>query len=410
MLIPRDLLEKYNTAVPRYTSYPPANFFEQDNNATDIVQLLKDSNRQQTQNISLYIHIPFCPRLCLYCGCNTTITHNHDKINRYVEALKQEITQIAQHLDKDRKVTQVHWGGGTPNYLEAEKISEIMDLLRRHFTIAQNPEIAIECNPAYLHKAYIDALKREGFNRFSIGIQDFNEKVLKTVNRDKPAMPVQELTEYIRRDGKAAVNLDFIYGLPYQEEDSFKATIRKAIEINPDRLVTFSYAHVPWFKKSQQKLEEYGLPSAEEKLRLFEHAFQLLTDSGYTAIGLDHFARPDDELTVALNNRMLHRNFQGYCTRETTGQVYAFGTSAISQLDNAYYQNTKDADQYTSKIMNGTNVVEKVYRVSENERVLREVINEVMCNRILPWQAIAARTGKSVQEIRSLTAISDAKL
>ncbi|MDZ7777646.1 MAG: hypothetical protein U5L09_19530 [Bacteroidales bacterium] len=167
---------------------------------------------------------------------------------------------------------------------------------------------------------------------------------------------------------------------------------------------------MPWFQNRSRSSKIWPAFGRERKLRLFEHAFQLLTDSGYTAIGLDHFARPDDELTVALNNRMLHRNFQGYCTRETTGQVYAFGTSAISQLNNAYYQNTKDAGRYTSKIMNGNNVVEKVYRVSENERILREVINEVMCNRILPWQTIAARTGKSVQEIRSLTAISDAKL
>lgn len=410
MLIPRDLLEKYNTAVPRYTSYPPANFFEQDNQNTDIVGLLKASNSQKTQNISLYIHIPFCPKLCLYCGCNTSITRNRDRINEYVEALKEEIKQVAQHLDKSRKVTQVHWGGGTPNYLESGKISEIMALLRDNFTFSENPEIAIECNPAYLDKDYIDTLKREGFNRFSIGIQDFNEKVLKTVNRDKSAIPVRELTEYIRRDGQAAVNLDFIYGLPYQNEDSFKDTIQKAIDIEPDRLVTFSYAHVPWFKKSQQKLEAHGLPSAEKKLRLFEHAFQMLTGSGYTAIGLDHFARPDDELAVALNNKMLHRNFQGYCTRETTGQVYAFGTSAISQLDNAYYQNTKDVDSYISKVMAGERVVEKVYMVSEEEQVLREVINEVMCNRILPWQTIAERTNKTAGEVRALTAINEEKL
>ena len=410
MLIPRDLLEKYNTAVPRYTSYPPANFFEQEDTPADVVELLEESNQQKTQNISIYLHIPFCPKQCLYCGCNTTITRNRDKINEYVEALKQEIRQTAKHIDKKRKVTQVHWGGGTPNYLDADKISEIMELLRAEFTFAAQPEIAIECNPAYLDKAYVDALLSEGFNRFSLGVQDFNDKVLKTVNREPSAMPVKELTDYIRRDGKAAVNLDFIYGLPYQDEEKFRETIEKAIAIQPDRLVTFSYAHVPWFKKAQKKLEEHGLPEAEQKLRLFELAYQLLTEAGYVPIGLDHFAKPEDELAVALKNKKLHRNFQGYCTRETTGQVYAFGTSAISQLDKAYFQNTKDVDKYVSKMRDGHNIVEKVYRVSDKESVLREVINEIMCNRQLPWNQIAERTGMPEEQIREISAITSEKI
>lgn len=410
MLIPRDLLEKYNTAVPRYTSYPPANFFEQDHQDIDLAGILEKSNNNPTRNISIYLHIQFCPKLCLYCGCNTSITRNRDKINEYVSALKKEIELVAKHIDKGRKVTQVHWGGGTPNYLESFQISDIMNLLRKHFTFNAGAEIAIECNPAYLDHSYIDTLKREGFNRFSLGIQDFKEKVLDTVNRDPSALPVKELSDYIRKDGKAAVNLDFIYGLPYQDEVSFKTTIRKAIEINPDRLVTFSYAHVPWFKTSQQQLEKHGLPSAEKKLRLFEGAFEELTNAGYEAIGLDHFAKPDDELTVALNNKKLHRNFQGYCTRETTGQVYAFGTSAISQLDDAYIQNTKGVKEYVSKMNQNNFAHDKVYLVTEEEQVLREVINEIMCNRVLPWKTIESRTGKPSDEIKKLTAINDEKL
>lgn len=410
MLIPRNLLEKYNTAVPRYTSYPPANFFEQDNNKVAMADLLDESNDNPTKNISLYVHIPFCPKLCLYCGCNTSITRDNDKINSYVGALKKEITQVAAHLDKSRKVTQIHWGGGTPNYLAADQIADIMQLLRDEFSLAEAAEIAIECNPAYLDKEYIDILKKEGFNRFSLGIQDFNEKVLEAVNRDKPALPVKELVSYIRQDSDAAVNLDFIYGLPYQDEASFRDTISKAIAINPDRLVTFSYAHVPWFKKAQQKLEEYGLPSAEKKLRLFEEAFAELTKAGYDAIGLDHFAKPNDELTVALKNKKLHRNFQGYCTRETTGQVYAFGTSAISQLDHAYIQNTKEVATYIDKMNSGKFAMEKVYLLSQEERLLREVINEIMCNQVLNWETIELRTGIKAKEIKKLTSISKEKL
>lgn len=404
MLIPRDLLEKYNKAVPRYTSYPPANFFNEKPSGKAVEELLQASNDDQPENISVYIHIPFCPQLCFYCGCNTTITRNKGWISEYLEALKKEIKLVANQLSPHRKVTQVHWGGGTPNYLEVEQIKEIMDLLRAGYRFDERPEIAIEVNPGYLTKSYVDDLLEAGFNRFSVGIQDFKEEVLDAVNRARPNIPVKELVDYIRRNGQAAVNLDFIYGLPYQGEASFRETIRQALSIQPDRLVTFSYAHVPWFKKAQQKLEKHGLPSADEKLRLFENAFSIMTENGYVPIGLDHFAKEDDELSVALKNNRLHRNFQGYATRETTGQVYAFGTSAISQLDSAYVQNTKDVNTYIEKMNQSEWAAEKVYEVSKKEKVLREVINDIMCNRRLSWSEIAERMNIPADEVQSFTA------
>jgi len=404
MLIPRDLLEKYNKAVPRYTSYPPANFFGENPSSSAVDELLQASNSDKPENISIYIHIPFCPQLCLYCGCNTTITRNKGWMSDYLEALKKEIKMVANQLSPDRKVTQVHWGGGTPNYLEAEQIREIMNLLRANYRFDEKPEIAIEVNPGYLTKGYVDELLEAGFNRFSIGIQDFKEEVLDAVNRARPNIPVKELVDYIRRDGHAAVNLDFIYGLPYQDEASFKETIGQALAIQPDRLVTFSYAHVPWFKKAQRKLEQHGLPSADEKLRLFENAFSIMTENGYVPIGLDHFAKKDDELSVALRNNRLHRNFQGYATRETTGQVYAFGTSAISQLDSAYMQNTKDVNTYIKKMNQTEWAAEKIYEVSKKEKILREVINDIMCNRRLAWSEIAKRMNITADEVQSFTA------
>lgn len=410
MLIPRDLLEKYNTAVPRYTSYPPANFFEPVDTSFNAIQLLHDSNRSTTQNISIYLHIPFCPKLCLYCGCNTHITRDQDLMQQYVDALIKEIKIVAQQLDKQRVVTQIHWGGGTPNYLSTKQVEAIMQVINACFTVAEECEVAMECNPAYLDREYVDFLKHMGINRFSLGIQDFNTKVLQTVNRDASQLPVHELVDHLRQGKKVAVNLDFIYGLPYQDEDSFMKTIQQAIEINPDRLVTFSYAHVPWFKKSQQALEKHGLPTADRKLRLFEQAFQLLTHAGYQAIGLDHFAKTDDELYVALQEKKLHRNFQGYCTRKTTGQVYAFGASAISQLDHAYLQTTKDVHEYIERVTTGQLAIEKVNQLPKAHEIMREVINEIMCNQMLSWQKIADHFDSDPDTIRSFTAISDQKL
>ncbi|MCF8232574.1 MAG: oxygen-independent coproporphyrinogen III oxidase [Bacteroidales bacterium] len=410
MLIQRDLLEKYNKAVPRYTSYPPANFFSDKDAGKGVTELLQASNNDRPENISLYIHIPFCPQLCWYCGCNTTITVNKNWMADYLEALKKEIAMVAAKLSKERKVTQVHWGGGTPNYLKASQIQEIMKLLNDNFVFDKEPEIAIECNPAYLTYNYVDELLEAGFNRFSIGIQDFKEEVLDAVKRGRPNIPIRELTDYIRKNRNAAVNLDFMYGLPYQDEASYRQTIQQALAIQPDRLVTFSYAHVPWFKKAQKSLEKHGLPSADEKLRLFENAFQIMTENGYIPIGLDHFAKADDELSIALKNNRLHRNFQGYATRETTGQVYAFGTSAISQLDSAYFQNTKEVNTYISRLKEGQWPAEKIYEVNFREKVLREIINEIMCNRRLVWKEVADRMDASVDTVKSFSAVKEEEL
>ncbi len=404
MKVPQKLIDKYNIPVPRYTSYPPANFFSPAHTSDDYVQWLKASNHEATQNISIYIHIPFCPKICHYCGCNTHLTRDTNKMRVYVDALKKEILMVKQYLDPGRKVAQVHWGGGTPNSLPPVMVEEIMQVIHGNFTFIDKPEIAMECHPAMLDAAYIQKLVELKFNRFSLGIQDFKQEVLDNVNRDASIIPVEELVAMIRHYPGTSVNLDFIYGLPFQDENSFAETIRQAITISPDRLVTFSYAHVPWIKKSQKILEARGLPSAEKKLAMFETGFNLLCENGYKAIGLDHFAKPEDELYIALENRTLHRNFQGYCTRETTGQVYAFGATGISQLDSAYAQNAKDTNTYVEQINNGKFTLEKGYSLNKNQKIIRHVINQVMCNFYVSWKEVAALFSSSEAEILATVA------
>lgn len=410
MKIQEKLIEKYNVPVPRYTSYPPANFFSTEFNNEDYIRAIEVSNHEWPENISIYIHIPFCPKICYYCGCNTHLTRDQNKMRVYVDAVKKEILMVKKYLDPKRKVCQIHWGGGTPNSLPIGMVEEIMDVIQSNFSFIENPEIAMECHPALLDSNYIDALVKSGFNRLSLGIQDFNLKVLENVNRDPSEIPVEELVQMIRSHGDIGVNLDFIYGLPFQDVKSFSETIEQAVKISPDRLVTFSYAHVPWIKKAQKILEVPGLPQANEKLAMFEAAYKILTQNGYKAIGLDHYAKADDELNTALENRTLHRNFQGYCTRETTGQVYAFGATGISQMESAYAQNAKDTNEYVAQIESGNFYIEKGYSLNKTEKIIKHVINEIMCNYYLSWADAAQRFEVSEEDIKATVELEESRL
>ncbi len=401
-MIEKTLLEKYNLPLPRYTSYPPATFFHEKFTGQDYIKAVDESNNQEPQAISLYLHIPFCTQLCFYCGCTTYISRNNTLYEDYINALIKEIEMIAGHLDLSRPVTQIHWGGGTPNALNIVQVEKIMNTIYRHFNTGKSTEIAMECNPAYLTREYNDQLLQMGFNRISLGIQDFDKKILFAVNREPSALPIPTIVEQLRAGG-ATVNFDFIYGLPHQTPDSFRDSIRQAIETRPDRIVTFSYAHVPWVKNHQKTLEKNGIPGPDAKMEMFENAREELLKAGYVAIGMDHFALPDDPLSIAIRNSRLHRNFQGYCTRETTGQVYAFGMSAISQLNNAYAQNTKNIPKYIEAISKGEAAIEKGYHTDETDIAVREVINEIMCNNRLDWQETALRLNKTPEKLKTLT-------
>lgn len=395
----QELLNKYSVPVPRYTSYPPANFFNESFTSDSYWNAVTVSNTQKPEHISIYIHIPFCYQMCYYCGCNSQLQREKSAVGDYIDALKKEIRMVLPLLDHNRKISQIHYGGGTPTSQPVAVLKEINQMILSEFNCIENPEIAIECHPGYMNEQYWLDLIQAGFNRISIGVQDFNEDVLKATNRKNSLLPIEDIVKVIRDNG-LSLNMDFIYGLPLQTPESFADTISKAVSLKPDRIVTFSYAHVPWVNKLQENLEKIGLPSVETKSRIYEAAKNLLIDAGYKTIGLDHFVLPDDELYDALKSKALHRNFQGYCTRRTTGQVYAFGITGISQLASAYSQNTKDLDTYIAQVNENNLPTAKGYILSKEEQITREVISELMCNYTVRWVRIAERMNITVESVK----------
>lgn len=403
------LIAKYNVPTPRYTSYPPANYFHDQFTNEEFEKAVIASNKTHPQNISFYIHIPFCRHLCHYCGCNSYPMAKDEVIAAYIDALKKEIGKVIPLLDKSRKISQIHYGGGSPSSIPLHYLKEINELLLSEFECTEDPEIAIECHPAYLNETNWMELIKAGFNRCSIGVQDFNEKVLKGVNRRPSLLEMETIFGLLRSHG-VSINLDFIYGLPYQSVESFEETILKAVSLKPDRLVTFSYAHVPWVNKAMTILEKNGLPSPQEKSGMYNAAKRILTEKGYQPIGLDHFVLPDDDLNKALLSGQLHRNFQGYCTRKTTGQVYAFGVTAISQLSMVYSQNTKSIPEYIQKMNNGVFAIIKGYTLNREEQIAKEVITTLMCNDRLNWKEISAHIGMDEAEIKNAISYDEEKL
>lgn len=393
-----EIIQKYNRPVPRYTSYPPANYFGP-LTEVDYLRAVEASNQARQNQISFYVHVPFCRHLCHYCGCNSYPMGRMETVQAYVDALHREMDRVAQHIDKDRKISQIHYGGGSPTALPVPMIKELTEHMLSLFPVIDRPEIAIECHPGYLTENDWVALTECGFTRYSLGVQDFREEVLKTSGRRPSLLPMEEILQILRGSG-ATVNMDFIYGLPKQSIESFRETMRQAAALRPDRLVTFAYAHLPMIFPRQKVLDKAGLPADEEKNGMFEEASRILQEAGYVPVGLDHFVLPEDELAQALAQGRLHRNFQGYCTRRTTAQVYAFGVTGISQLDDIYAQNGRDIQEYISTINEGKLYTARGYRLSAQEKIVREVIEALMCNYQLHWPDLAERLGLTVEEVR----------
>ena len=402
------LFKKYNVPVPRYTSYPTANEFEPFD-AHRYLKAVETSNDAAADNISFYIHVPFCRHLCHYCGCNSVAMAQPKRIEEYFKTLHKEIDLLLPHLRKDRRISQIHYGGGSPSSMPLSLIRGINEHLLSAFSTINKPEIAIECHPGYLESNDWQYLLDSGFNRFSLGIQDFNTDVLRTVNRRPSLLPVADIMEILRKGG-TKVNFDFIYGLPKQTTTEFVSTIQTAISLHPNRLVTFSYAHLPSLFKRQMILEKAGLPLQTEKLKMFEEASKMLQSAGYVPIGMDHFVLPDDDLNVALQRHTLHRNFQGYCPRRITAQVYAFGVSGISQLDAAYAQNTKDISAYMAQVNAGQMPIQRGYALAPWQRITREVIECIMCNNAINWHDMAQRLHVSVDEIKQAIHYNETEL
>jgi len=399
MLNKKDLLKKYNQSGPRYTSYPPATFFDSRFGNHDHEKHIIQSNNEKPENISIYIHIPFCPQICHFCGCTTETGFTKPFLERYVDALIMEIDYVARRVNKKRKLTQIHWGGGTPNAIAYKYIERITNKLYDEFTFSKNYEMAIECNPAHLEFRHIELLKKFGFNRISLGIQDFRNDVLDAINRKPSKHPINEIVAKIKSEGFTGTNIDLVYGLPLQTISSFEKTVEKAIELKTERLVTFSYAHVPSVLPRQKILEKIGFPNQSEKAEMYENSYKKFIESGYISIGMDHYSLPEDEFAIALKNKNLHRNFQGYCTRETTGQVYAFGASAISQLNSAYSQNIKNAAQYITSIEKNNLAVFRGFSVNNEQKIVRDTINSIMCNYYLDLFEIADKNNCSIDKV-----------
>ncbi|HSU52534.1 MAG TPA: oxygen-independent coproporphyrinogen III oxidase, partial [Candidatus Dormibacteraeota bacterium] len=387
-----DLVQKYNVAGPRYTSYPPATKFTDALTWPELAERILDNNRSE-RDLSLYYHIPFCETLCWYCGCTTVITLNHSQGQTYIDYLEKEMAQMSTMLNPRRKVVQLHWGGGSPTFLSPDEIRKLGEHIHKHFTFSDNTEAGVEIDPRRLTRDHIVALREIGFNRASLGVQDFDPKVQESVHRIQPREMTEQVLGWVREVGFSSVNFDLIYGLPNQTVESFNRTLDTVLTLQPDRLAVFSYAHVPWVKPAQKILEQKILPSAEVKLQLLKNVIERLTENNrYVYIGMDHFARPNDELAIAQKRKELQRNFQGYSTR-AGADIYSFGMSAISQIPDAYWQNEKDLKSYYAALDAGRAPLSRGYIVTDEDKLRRDTIMRVMCDLSLNYAAMSQRLG-----------------
>lgn len=375
-----ELLMKYDKPGPRYTSYPTAPVWRDDFTAEEYLQqVIKTNQGEDLAPLSLYFHIPFCNSLCLYCGCNVVITQRMDRVEEYLNYLKKEIEMVAKHISPKRKVVQYHWGGGSPNYLKPEQMEELWNFIAQRFQFDPNAEIGIEVDPRDATVDQIKLIRKLGFNRISFGVQDFDPVVQKAVNRIQPEDHIRKLITTAREAGFHSVNMDLIYGLPFQTVESFERTVDKTIEIGPDRMAVFNYAHVPWLKKQQRAIKEETLPKGMDKIAILKMIIEKFTGAGYQYIGMDHFAKPGNELAVAQREKTLYRNFQGYTTKAGT-DLYAMGVTSISQVGNCYGQNVKELPEYYQMLKEDKLPIHRGYMLSQDDLLRRYVITRLMCD------------------------------
>lgn len=382
------LIQRYNLAGPRYTSYPTAPQFRPDFALVDWQRALAEGNRQQ-RPLSLYVHIPFCSTVCYYCGCNKIVTANRQRTEPYIHALKQEIGLQAAYVDRTRPVDQMHLGGGTPTYLDDAQLTELIDCLDAEFPLRRDDtgEYSIEIHPQSVTPRRLDHLRALGFNRLSFGVQDFDPEVQKAVNRFNSEQEVADLISASRALGFRSLNLDLIYGLPKQNAGGFARTLEKIIALRPDRLSLFNYAHMPHLFKTQRQINAAELPEPQEKLQILHNSIAQLERAGYVYIGMDHFALPDDDLTRAQRQGVLQRNFQGYSTHGNC-DLLAFGVSSISALEAVYVQNPKNLGDYQSALTQKRLPMEKGLVLSFDDRLRRRVINQLICQFELEFSSL----------------------
>lgn len=384
--VPYDLIRKYNTPGPRYTSYPTALRFRDDLPHAERLSEFAPADGL----ISLYVHIPFCASLCRYCGCSTVITTRAGEAARYLDHLEKEIALWKTRLAPGLRVDQLHFGGGTPSYLEAPEVDRLAAMLRDAFAFTPDAEISVELDPRRLDRERVEAFRRLGCRRASLGVQDFDPKVQKLVNRIQSFDTTRDAVTWLRDTGFESVNLDLIYGLPHQTPESVNRTLDLTLELDPDRLAVFSYAHIPWLKPAQRILENSGaMPAPETKVALFETILRRFESAGYVAIGLDHFAKPGDELAVAFRDGRLQRNFQGYSTRPELPML-GLGVTAISQTSAMFHQNEKELPAYYAALAEGRLPVAKALRLTDEDRRRATIIRTLMCELALDYGKLSA--------------------
>jgi oxygen-independent coproporphyrinogen-3 oxidase len=384
----QSLIEKYNYSGPRYTSYPTALEFH---DGFGFDELTRAAAQYPQRPLSLYIHIPFCHKLCYYCGCNKVVTRHQDKADIYLDYLEREIAALAPQY-AGRIVSQMHWGGGTPTFLTHEQLGRLMGMVHQHFKFADGAEVSIEVDPREIELNTMDRLAELGFNRLSVGIQDFDKSVQLAVNRVQDEAFIEALLVRARHVGFNSINLDLIYGLPLQTPLSFAATLRRVIELNPDRLSVFNYAHLPSRFAAQRKINEADMPSAPQRLSMLRDTIEILTRSGYQFIGMDHFAKPDDELAKAQRAGVLHRNFQGYTTQGDS-DLLGLGVSSISMVGDSYSQNRKSLKEYYAQLDELGHAQWKGVALTPDDLIRRSVIKSLICNFSLDFSVIEEAFG-----------------
>lgn len=378
--VSEDFLAKYNRPGPRYTSYPTAPVWNDRFQQADLDKFYARAEAAHTP-VSLYMHLPFCENLCLFCACNVVIQKDKSAAIPYLQSLKSEIDHVSRSVSRRREVVQVHWGGGTPTYLSSAQLEDLFVYAREHFSFARNAEIGIEVDPRVTSREHLEVLCKLGFNRLSMGIQDFTPLVQETIRRVQPFEMTRDLIQAARERGFDSINVDLIYGLPYQTAASFSDTANKILQLDPDRIAMFSYAHVPWLRKQQGSFQGH-LPEGIEKFNIFKAGIRKFTDAGYLYIGMDHFAKPSDELAIAQRQRTLHRNFQGYTTK-AGADLYGMGVSAISSIGAAYAQNHRAIAEYQSAMAAHGAATMRGYQLNADDLLRRAVITRLLCHAVI---------------------------
>jgi oxygen-independent coproporphyrinogen-3 oxidase len=389
--VPFELLKKYDRAGPRYTSYPTVPEWSDDFTGEKYMEALHNASAHY-EPLSMYVHVPFCRRRCYFCGCNTYVSSNSQKPDRYLTNVQREIKLVGKALGKRKRLAQLHWGGGTPTFFSLEQIQSLFDAISSNFEFEPGAELAIEVDPRVTTSEQLDLLRSFGFNRISLGVQDFSSEVQAAIGRNQSFEQAKTLFDNSRKIGFSGINIDLVYGLPCQTVEGFQSSIDKVVKLGADRVAVYSYAHLPSLKAHQRKIDESKLPTPEQKYQLFMAAVDHFLKAGYVQIGMDHFAKPDDELALALSKGRLHRNFMGYTTK-VTGDSVGVGLSAISEIDGCFAQNHSGLDSYLDSIEKGHPATYRGMRLADDDKIRQWVILSLMCNFQLSFNQLAEKFG-----------------